>query len=187
MKKRTISETILALGAAGLLTVSCQTVGAPGGRAAPESDGERRDSFIERGYDSTLRHGVDADDYEAFIKSHGEPQATSRKAIVNPHDRVTDEELILVYGQYELRYYVYSKRELWRPPKSLLMAALSREGGSYLFGVRIGMEEAAVLDILGLPDSRGESVDVEGSSGHRLRLGFKEGKLSSIVWDYSRE
>jgi hypothetical protein len=179
-------KAILGLGFAAFLAVSCQTANRSSLPPERSSDRERQDRFIETGYDWAPSAG-DRNDYEAYIKARGEPREIARKAIVNPQDRVKDEMLTLGYERYEMRYYVYSKRELWHPPKSLLMAVLSKEGGSYLFGIRLGMEEGNILGILGLAESGKRSVEFENRSGHRVELTFDAGKLSGILWDYSGE
>jgi len=142
------------------------------------------DLFIERGYEPE-RSAQMVDDFEAYIKAHGEPEAITREPIVNRQDKIQDEMITLRYAGYEMRYCAYSPRTLWHAPKSLLMAVLSREGGKYLFGVEAGMARDRVQKILGLAESRRSVVDLDNKTGHRVRLSFEGDKLAGIIWDYS--
>jgi hypothetical protein len=150
------------------------------------SDQERQNRFIEKGYESSYS-AQNNDDFEAFIQTHGTPEMISRKSIVNQHDQIKDEMITLSYKNYDMRYYAYSKRELWHPPKALLMAVLSKEGGKYLFGVELGMERQKVREILGLADTEKQSIDFSDQKGHKVMLSFKGNTLSEIIWDYSGE
>jgi hypothetical protein len=180
------SKLRLAIGLTASLFLSCRTAPEVKVRAERLPDREMRYRFIEKGYESTYTE-ADSDDFEAFIASHGSPEGLVRKPIVNRQDRVKDEEITLQYKNYDMNYYVYSKRELWHPPKSLLMAVLSKGGGRYLFGIRLGMARVEVLGILGLADSGEGSIEFGDVKGHKVRLSFADGALSAVVWDYSDE
>ena len=179
------AKSYLAVGLAAFFLGACQTSSrAPGGSGVEPSIQEKQSRFIERGYEPE-RSVQMVDDFEVYIKAHGEPEAIARVPVVNKHDKIQDEMITLRYAGYEMRYCAYSPRTLWHAPKSLLMAVLSREGGKYLFGVETGMARDRVQKILGLAESRRSVVDLDNKTGHRVRLSFEGDRLAGIIWDYS--
>lgn len=174
----------LAVGLALSVLGSCGTLGGGGGSGLELSVRERQARFIEKGYEPVYS-ARDNGDFEAYIRLHGAPEAMTREPILNRHDKITDEMVTLRYPGYEMRYLAYSPRGLWHPPRSLLMAVLSRSGGKYLFGIARGMDRRAVNEILGLAESREPGVYVYELEGHRVLLTFKDEALLGILWDYS--
>ena len=121
------------------------------------------------------------------MKMRGKPEGLIRKTVVNRHDSEKDEEITLQYKYYEMRYYGFSKRALSDPPKSRLMAVLSKDMGSYLYSIEPGMVKAKVLAILGIEATGKGTVEFSNEKGHWAILIFEDEKLSRIIWDYSRE
>jgi len=174
----------LVLGMAVSALLSCGTLGKTGGSGWGLSVQERRDRFIDKGFEPAYS-ARDNNDIDAYIELHGAPESISKEPIVNRHDRIVDEMVTLRYPGYEMRYLSYSPRELWHPPKSLLMAVLSRAGGHYLFGMEPGMERRKAEEILGFAESGKPSVHIGSRNGYRATLSFESGRLAGIIWDYS--
>ncbi len=176
----------LVIGMVVSVLLSCETVGRAGGAGSARSARERQDSFVEHGYEAAYSTREN-DDFAAYVKLRGAPEAMHREPIVNPQDMVKDELVTLRYPRYEMHYLAYSPRELWHPPKSVLMAVLSRAGGKYLFGVEIGMGRERVGKILGLAETKEAEVVLRDAKGRRATLSFERDILTGIVWDYSGE
>jgi hypothetical protein len=176
----------LVLGMAVSALLSCGSLGRAGGAGSARSARERQDSFVERGYEAAYSTRG-SDDFEAYIKLRGAPEAMLREPILNPQDKVKDEMVTLRYPGYEMRYLAYSPREFWHPPKSVLMAVLSRAGGKYIFGVEIGMGRERVGNILGLAETKEAEIVLNDAKGRRAILSFERDILTGIVWDYSNE
>ena len=178
------AKRYVAFGLAIFILGSCQTPGRVGGPVPELSKQEMQSRFIEKGYESASSTRSN-DDYDAYIERQGTPEAISREHIVNRQDKIEDEMVTLRYPGYEMRYLAYSPRELWHPPKSVLMAVLSRAGGKYLFGVEIGMRRGKILEILGLAETGKPEMVLRDEQGHRAMLSFEDGVIAGIIWDYS--
>ena len=124
-----------------------------------------------------------------FIKNHGEPELINEVSIVNIHNGLEDKIITLEYNNLIVEFYEWNNNVEGNFPESSLLSITSKDNIEYLFGIKHGMDEYNLIELLGetMLSKNNNSIWINGYMGNVASILIENNKIKNIVWNYSIE